>query len=144
MKTAKVEILEFLPDEGVAGTLYLYLSPQAPPIEHDEWSVLNWDGKQYHSHGSAPSLENIRVVAVNLPWAKGWPRYLCCAREQEINPCVKVEFEYQDGRSQQLTGDAAEKWLKDVNAILAAHGLRYGQDQPNKHPWTFSKRDIDV
>ena len=136
-----METLEFLPDEGVAGALYLYLRPQAPPIERSEWNVLNWDGRQYHTHGSAASLEELRAFADTLLWAKDWPRYQCCAREQEINPCVKIEFEYEDGRIQRLTGQAAEDWLKDVNGVLAAQAFRYGCSQTKEHPWAFARRD---
>ena len=134
-----MDILKFLPDVGVAGALYLYLKPQAPPVENEEWGVLNWDGKQYHSHGSAPTLEKLQAYADTLLWAKDWLRYPCCAVEQKINPCIRVEFEYVDGRIQRLTGQAAEDWVKDVNGVLAAQAIRYGQTQTKEHPWEFSK-----
>ena len=133
--------LSFLPKEGVSGTLYLYQYPQAPPIEREQWNVLTWDGKQYHCHGDEPSLEKLRVYADNLLWAKDWPRIECCAPERKINPCIRVEFEYKDGRVQRLTEQDAEDWLKEVNGVVAAQAFRYGQSQMKEHPWVFTRRE---
>lgn len=133
--------LSFLPKEGVSGTLYLYLNPQAPPVEHEDWSVLTWDGKQYHSHGNEKSLERLQAFADSLLWAKDWPQIRCTALERKINPCIRVEFEYKDGRTQRLTGQAAEDWMKDVNGVLAAQAIRYSQSQVRDHPWKFFRKE---
>lgn len=134
------DYLEILPEKGEPKTLYLYLFPQVPPIEEERWYVRVWDGKQYLWQGSRKSLEELRVYADDLSWAKGWPRVECCVWEELTNPCVRVEFEYEDGRIQRLTGSAAEKWLKDVNGVLAAQQIRYGCPQVPDYPWEFSKK----
>ena len=136
--------LSFLPRQGVCGTLYLYLTSQAPLVEREEWLIMSWDGKQFHTHSSQDSLEKLRSFADTLLWAGGWPRIECCATERKINPCIKVEFEYQDGRVQRLTGSAAERWLKDVNGVLATQAIHYGQSQTHDRPWTFSRKDDDA
>jgi hypothetical protein len=140
-----VDELPYLPRTGVQGTLYLYLQPWG------RWGVLTWTDKEFHTHGqteSAPLEGNvitfnaIQNYADTLLWAKDWPRVICRAVPEKVNPCIRVEFEYQDGRIQRLTGTAAEKWLKDVNGVLAAQAIRYGQTQIlHDHPWEFSRKD---
>jgi len=136
------DYLGILPREGVCGRLYLYLRPQAPPIEREQWSVMTWDGKKYHTHGpTVDSLEKLKVYAGTLLWAKDWCWEQCTATNHEENPCVRVEFQYQDGRVQRLTGNAANKWLSNVNGIVSAAQFRYGQSQMKEHPWEFSRKD---
>jgi hypothetical protein len=49
------------------------------------------------------------------------------------NKLVKVEMTFDDGSSQVLEGEDAEKWLRDVNGCISnayVHGIRM-----NEHPW---------
>jgi hypothetical protein len=57
----------------------------------------------------------------------------------EPSPIVRVEFEYADGRIQRLTGKDAERWLTEVNGVVGAAQLRYGQPQISEYPWTWTK-----
>lgn len=133
--------LSFLPEEGLHGVLYLYLTPQKPPVEQEEWSLLVWSGKSYVCHLLAKSLEELHKYADTLLWAKDWERVECCSNEKLVNPCVRVEFEYMDGRIQRLEGADAEKWLRDVNNVLVLGALRHGTSGVGNYPWTYTKKD---
>jgi len=123
--------MDFLPKQGVCGTLYLYRHPVG------RWHIVTWDGRKYNCNSTAASLEALKLRADNLLWAKDWPRVECKAPSRKMDPCVRVEFVFKSGRKQTLTGEAAEAWLKNVDDIVAAGELRYGQTQMNDHPWEF-------
>jgi len=125
----------FLPKEGAYGTLYLYHQPWG------DWGAVTWSGNQYHQHGTKKTLEELRAYADTLLWAKDWPRVECKAATLKMNPCIRVEFEYEDGRIQRLTGEAAQAWLKNVDNIVGGCEIRYGQTQMNDHPWTFFRKE---
>lgn len=40
---------------------------------------------------------------------------------------VRIEFDYSDGSVQRLIGEAAERWLKEVNGVVMAASFRYGR-----------------
>ena len=132
-----MDMLTFLPDKGVCGTVYLYLQPDRL------FGILTWDGKKYNKQGETRrTLSEIHIFAdATLMWANGWPRVECCAVKMEINPVVRVEIEHKDGQIQRLTAGAAEKWMQDVNGVLAASALRYGQTQVGEHPWEYFKKE---
>jgi len=144
MTEEEIAELPYLPKQGVSGTLYLYLQPWG------RWGVLNWDGKTFHTHGQTEAdpiegnyiaFKQIEEYADRMLWAKDWPRVVCRAVPEKINPCIRVEFEYKDGRIQRLTEADAAKWLKDVNGVLAAQQIRYGCPQVPDYPWEISKRE---
>ncbi len=54
------------------------------------------------------------------------------------SPIVRVEFEYEDGRVQTLTGDSAVAWIKDINNVLVGSQLRYGRSQVGDYPWVWA------
>jgi len=124
----------FLPKQGVCGTLYLYLQPWG------KWGAVTWDGKQYHQHGEKKTLEGLRVYADNLLWASGWPRVECKAPTMKMNPCIRVEFEYEDGTIQKLEGEAAEAWLKNANDVIVLSEVRGGLVPMEDHPWVFTRK----
>lgn len=126
--------MEFLPKTGVCGTLYLYCQPQG------DWAVVTWDGTKYSQHGTRRSLDEIRKFARTLIWADGWPVVEHVAPTRQMNPCVRVEFEFRDGHTQRLTGDAAEAWLKNVDSILIASSVRSGAPKMDSHPWQYSQK----
>ena len=58
----------------------------------------------------------------------------------EDNPCVRVEFESANGIVRRLTGDEAQRWLKEVNGILAQHSMRYGYTG-GEYAWEIDGKD---
>ena len=56
---------------------------------------------------------------------------------------VRVEMEYADGAIQRLTGPPAEAWLEDINNVLAAAQIRYGQSQIETYPWQWTPKKPD-
>lgn len=126
--------MNFLPKEGVHGTLYLYRLPSG------DWGVVTWDGGQYHQHRAGDTLEAIRRRADELLWAKSWPRIECKAPTTKMKPCVRVEFEYEDGRIQRLTGDDAKLWMEEVNNVIGLAHLRYSTPPLSDHPWEWDQK----
>jgi hypothetical protein len=126
--------MDFLPKTGVCGTLYIFRAATL------QWGVLTWDGSSYTQHAQQPTLEGARDVAATLLWAHGWPMVECVSPTAKMNPCVRVELEYHDGQVQTLYGDAAEKWLKNVDSIVTSTHIRMGASQMENHQWKFSRR----
>lgn len=147
MTEEEINQLPFLPEKGVCGTLYLYLQPWG------RWGLVTWDNKSYHTHGQTMKdplegnymgFDQIEAYADEMRWAKGWPRVICRAVPEKINPTVRVEFETKDGRVQRLTGAAADEWVKMMNDVLVLSALRYGQDGQTKisdWPWEYITRE---
>ena len=54
---------------------------------------------------------------------------------------VRVEMEYADGAIQRLEGPPAEAWLEDMNSVLAAAQIRYGQSQIEIYPWQWTPEE---
>jgi len=124
-----------LPKKGASGTLYLYQTPQG------DWTVVTWSGGRYHCHGQRDSLDEIKDYADTLLWAKSWPRKEVHSPTKKVSPVVRVEFEYADGRIQQLTGEHAAAWMENVNTIVGMSELRYGSPQMEDYPWKFFNKE---
>jgi len=142
MTEDEIAELPFLPKQGAPRTLYLYFQSWG------RWGLRSWNGKEFDTHGQTESdpleanyinFKQIEEYADALCWT-GWNRVVCRAGPEEINPCVRVEFEFSDGRIQRLTGQVAEDWINSVNNVLVAQAIRYGQSRVKDYSWECSER----
>lgn len=56
---------------------------------------------------------------------------------------IRIEMEYEDGQVQRLTGADAERWLREVNGILAAQQIRYGRTTLSNYEWEWIAQSLD-
>ncbi len=127
--------MKFLPKEGVQGTLYICREPNG------KWMVMTWNKFYFRFQGAEhESIEEARTHTDTLLWAKDWPRIECKTPTTKMNPCVRVEFEYADGRIQRLTGDDAKLWMKEVDGVIGMTHLRYSTPPLSDHPWVWLQK----
>lgn len=130
--------LDFLPETGVCGTIYLCVQSFG---NYSEWQMLTWDGERYLEQHKERDYNKLVAFVDQLSWASGWPRVEHALPTRKMDPCVKVEMHFKSGRIQKLVGPAAEAWLKDVNNVATAAALRYGQSQMGNHHWEITHKE---
>ncbi len=58
---------------------------------------------------------------------------------------TRVVMEWSDGSSQELTGDDAAKWLKEVNGCVSFITARNPDQRPiSQHPWARRRNGVDL